>query len=142
PQADGTWVLTFPGHTTWRFASLDGSPGQGRILAVQDSDSNTMSFVYDSSGRLSTISDTLGRPITVSYDPDGYIAAVSDFSGRTVTYQRYTVADSDGMPGDLASVTSPPITGTPNGNDFPDGTPTLYTYTKNTGQPGLDHNLL
>jgi YD repeat-containing protein len=140
PQADGTWLLTFPGHTTWRFASLDGSPAQGRILSVQDSDANTMSFLYDSAGRLSTITDTLGRPITISYDPDGYISAVSDFGGRTVTYQRFPVADPDGMPGDLKSVTSPPVTGTPGGNDFT--RTTSYTYTKNTGQPALDHNLL
>ncbi|HJQ96701.1 MAG TPA: DUF6531 domain-containing protein, partial [Candidatus Polarisedimenticolaceae bacterium] len=141
PQADGSWVLTFADRTTWRFAALDGSPTQGRIVEAQDTDANTMSFAYDSTGKLQTITDTLGRPVTIAYTAGGYVSSITDFAGRQVVYQSCSAVDPTCMPGDLASVTSPPITGTPNGNDLPEGRKTLYTYAAYTGDPALDHNL-
>jgi len=142
PQADGTWVLSFPNRAAWTFHALDGSAGQGRILSIRDPDLNTMTFSYNTAGQLTTVTDTLGRPITVAYNTDGYVSSITDFGGRQVAYHYYSTLDADGMPGDLASVTRPSVTGTPNGNDFPLGKTTTYTYTKNTGQPALDHNLL
>jgi len=66
--------------------------------------------------------DDSTRTNTVAYNSDGRLAGVTDFSGRTVTYQYYRgLPGEQGGPGDLASVTSPPVTGTPNGNDFPLG---------------------
>src|SRR5262249_34110365 len=135
PQPDGTFVLTFADRTTWTFASFDGSPSQGRIVSVRDSDANQTSFLYDPAGRLATITDTLERPITIHCTGDGYIASATDFGGRQVVYAYYTATDVDGMPGALKSVRSPAVTNTPNGNDFPDGKTTVYTYTRNTGQP-------
>ena len=141
-QADNTYVLTFPNKTTWKFAALDGSPAQGKIVRIQDSNSNAMTFAYDGSGRLTTITDTLGRPITVSYNAEGYVSAITDVGGRQVTYGYGATLDPDGGPGDLRTVTSPSVTGTPTGNDFPTGKTTTYTYTKGTLQAALDHNLL
>ena len=37
---------------------------------------------------------------------------------------------------------SPAVTGTPNGNDFPTGKTTRYTYSSGFGDPRLNHNLL
>src|SRR5262249_41781673 len=75
--------------------------------------------------------DDLGRTNSITYNSDGRVSAVTDFSGRTVTYQYYQGIPADkGGVGDLATVTSPPVTGTPNGNDFPSGKATTYTYTK------------
>jgi RHS repeat-associated protein len=130
PQPDGTIVLTFPDHTTWTFASLDGSPAEGKLSRIEDSNTNAMTFAYDTSGRLTTIIDTLGRPITVSYNPAGYVAALTDFGGRQVTYDYGTALDTEGLPGDLRSVTNPA------------GKTTTYGYTKGMPQTALDHNLL
>ena len=141
-QVDNTYVLTFPNRTTWKFAALDGSPAQGRIVRIQDSNSNAMTFAYDGAGKLTTITDTLGRPITVSYTAEGFVSAVTDFAGRQVTYGYGTALDADGSPGDLRTATSPSVTGTPTGNDFPAGKTTTYTYSRGTLQAALDHNLL
>src|SRR6185436_8787224 len=142
PQADGSWILTYADRSTVTFAPLDGSPSQGKFIKIRDTDANRIDGFYDNTGRLTMITDTLGRPITIAYDTDGYISAITHFGGRAVTYGRCVASDPDCMPGDLRSVTSPPVTDTPNGGDFPAGKTTLYVYTKNTGQPALDHNLI
>jgi len=46
------------------------------------------------------------------------------------------------MPGDLKTVTSPPVTGTPNGNDFPFGKTTTYTYSTGFADERENHLLL
>ena len=85
----------------------------------------------------------MGRTNTVSYNTSGLLASVTDFSGRSVTYQYYAGAKADnGSAGDLASVTSPPVTGTPNGNDFPSGKTTTYTYSKSFPLDLENHLLL
>src|SRR5438445_2642463 len=62
------------------------------------------------------------RTNTVAYNSDWRVANVTDFSGRTVTYKYYHgLPGEPGGPGDLASVTSPPVIGTPSKNDFPFG---------------------
>jgi len=60
-----------------------------------------------------------------------------------VTYQYYRgLPGEQGGPGDLASVTSPPVTGTPNGNDFPLGKTTAYTYSTGYLDDRENHLLL
>lgn len=141
PQS-GTYELIFPDKTIWRFWPIDGTPRQGRITSVADRNGNTMTFSYDSGGRLTTIVDTLGRSIAVSYNGDDLISAVTDYTGRAVVYAYYGAMDTDGSPMDLKSVTSPIVIGTPNGNDFPSGRTTTYTYSRGSTDPRLDHNLL
>ncbi|HRX86346.1 MAG TPA: DUF6531 domain-containing protein, partial [Phycisphaerae bacterium] len=139
---DGSYVCTFPRRDVWRFQPLDGSPAAGRLSAIADASTNALSFAYDAGGRLTTVTDTLNRPITVGYDADGRVSSVTDFSGRAVTYVYYTNADSNGAAGDLKSVTTPAVTNTPNGNDFPNGKTTVYTYATGASDPRLNHNLL
>jgi YD repeat-containing protein len=101
-----------------------------------------MTFAYDGAGRLTTITDTLGRPIQVSYDFDGFISTVTDFIGRQVRYEHYQAGQPGGSFGDLRSSTSPVVIGTPNGNDFPAGKTTIYTYSEDLFPEERNHNLL
>ncbi len=158
-QANGTWVadeffrvlsedgngsntLTFPDGKTWTFLPFDGGTAEGKITSIVDRNGNQLSFLYDTQGRLDTVVDTLGRNITVAYDSAGFIESVTDFALRQVSYTYYQNGDAGGSFGDLATVTSPPVSGTPTGNDFLTGKTTSYTYSKGLAQPVLNHNLL
>lgn len=141
-EADGSFTCRLAGRGAWRFHPLDASPREGKLIEIVDTNGNAMTFTYDISGRLTTITDTLNRPITVGYDLSGRISSVTDFAGRQVQYDYYDVADPNGAPGDLKSVTTPAVTGTPNGNDFPSGKTTTYTYSRGFADEALNHNLL
>lgn len=156
-QPDGTWsrdeafrvisqddpnnplsafTLEFADSGVWRFLPLDGSPAQGKAFAIVDRNGNTLSFGYDAQGRLVQIVDTLGRSYQVAYVPGrDLIDYVEDFGGRRVAYA-YDANDN------LVSVTSPAVTGTSTGNDFPAGKTTRYTYSSGFGDERLNHNLL
>ena len=147
PPPFGTYTLTFADTSQWRFLPLDGSPQQGKIGEISDRNGNTLVFEYDAFGQLVTIHDTLDtvahtRDITISYNPNGLIQAVTDFTGRSVTYAYYDGIQPGGNFGDLKSVTTPPVIGTPHGNDFPLGKTTVYTYSTGFADPNLNGNLL
>ncbi|MFA7174104.1 MAG: HU family DNA-binding protein [Kiritimatiellia bacterium] len=125
----GAFRLTFADTGYWEFNPFDSaSPTSGKLAQIVDRHDNTMTLSYDGSGRLTTIVDDLDRTYTVAYNPAGEIASVSDFSGRTVTYAYYSAGDPNGRSGDLKSVTSPVVTNTSTGNNFPSGKTTTYTY--------------
>ncbi len=126
----------------WEFNPLDGSAAAGKLAHIVDRNGNTMSLGYDTSGGLNQIVDDLGRTNLVDYDLAGRVASITDFSGRTVTYAYYQLGETGGSPGDLKSVTSPPVTGTPNGNDFPDGKTVTYTYSTGYASDAENHLLL
>ena len=141
------FTLTFPHGETWTLHPLDGSPAQGRIAAITDLNGNTMTFDYDPMGRLSLIADTLDDPgsprqYTVLYNADDRVDTIVDFAGRQVHYEYYDGIEPGGSLGDLKSVTTPAVTGTPNGNDFPLGKTTTYTYSTGFANDRLNHNLL
>src|SRR5204863_8656729 len=93
------------------------------------------------SGQLSQIIDTLGRPFQIGYDGAGRIQSVQDLAGRQLIYQHHPGVGPGGSLGDLLSVRSQAVTGTPIGNDFPSGKTAQFTYS--TGLGGArDHNLL
>jgi len=139
---DLSFVLTFADGGEWRFQPFDGAPHEGRIREIRDRNGNALTFGYDALGRLEAVTDTLGRLVLVAYDADGTIESVSDWAGRAVTYEHYRDGDAGGSAGDLKSVTTPAVTGTPNGNDFPNGRTTVYTYTSGLADERLNHNLL
>jgi YD repeat-containing protein len=134
--------LTFADSGYWEFLPLDGTSAAGRIARSVDRNGNTLRFEYAASGRLRYVIDTLDRTNTLTYTAEGRVASVTDFSGRAVTYA-YVRSDLDlsGAIGDLKSVTSPPVTGTSTGNDFPSGKTTTYTYTRGFTDNRLNHNL-
>jgi len=113
---------------------LDGSPAAGHLRSRADRNDNTMRFAYDGQGRLETVTDTLGRAITYTYNADDRITAVTDYTGRAV------LLDYD-VNGDLVSITTPAVTGTPNQNDFPAGKTTVFSYTSGFEDLRLNHNL-
>ena len=135
-NADGSFTIRRPDGFRINFDS------QGLMTSQVDRFGNTMEFEYDTEGRLIRVIDTLGRPIVFTYRSDsGHIDTVTDFSGRSVRYYY----DSNR---DLIAVRTPVVTGTPNGNDFPNGKFTAYTYSSGfdeTADPRLrnaNHNLL
>src|SRR5262249_39836697 len=120
-NVDLSYTLTFPDTGKWNFQPLDGSPAAGKIATIVDRNGHTITLRYDGIGRLVTIHDALDTPsqnrdVAVAYNADGYISSVTDFNGRQVQYAYYHAGDAGGSAGDLKSVTSPPIIGTPNGN--------------------------
>ena len=120
---------------------------------------NGMTFTYDASGYLSSMADRAGNTLTITRNgfhnitqivdtqdrlytvtyTDGTaaqkVASLTDFAGRQIVYSY------DGN-GDLVRVRSPSVTGTLNGNDFPAGKTTLYTYSSGLPDLRLNHNLL
>jgi YD repeat-containing protein len=141
--SNNTFTLTFADTGRWVFNPFDGTSTAGKLVQIITRNGDTMTLGYDTSGRLTQVVDDLGRTNTVSYNTAGQLLAVTDFSGRSVTYQYYSGAKADnGSVGDLASVTSPPVTGTPNGNDFPSGKTTTYTYSKSFPLDRENHLLL
>ncbi len=115
--------------------------GTAPMTSMSDRDGDTMQFQYNNLGQLVRVLDTLGRPINYIYDTnpnsasDGLLIAVQDFTGRTISFQY----DNSG---DLVGVTSPAVTGTPTGNDFPDGKTEAYTYSSGFSDQRLNNNLL
>jgi YD repeat-containing protein len=126
---NGVFRLTFADTGFWSFRPFDASPAAGKLAGIQDRNGNALALDYDGSGRLTQVTDTLGRVHVLHYTPQGRIASVTDSTGRAITYTYYADGETGGSLGDLKSVTSPPVTGTPNGNDFPDGKTVSYTYT-------------
>ncbi len=138
--SNNVFRLTFADGGTWEFNPFDGTATAGLLAHVMNGNGDIISLYRDGSGRLAQVVDDLGRTNTVSYNSDGQLAGITDFSGRTVAYRYYQMGEIGGSPGDLKSVTSPPVTGTPNGNDFPDGKTTTYTYS--SGSPDESENHL
>ena len=137
---DGTYTLTFEDTGTWTFFGLAQVPA-GRIKFITDRDDNTMTFEY-SQDRLTVIRDSLNRAVTISYTPEGQISSLTDWAARQTRYEYYQQEVAGGNPGDLKSVTTPAVIGTPTGNDFPNGKTTTYTYTTGFADERLNHDLL
>ena len=140
-ESNNVFKLTFATQSAWEFRPLTAAIAPGKISRILDRNGNTLTFSYDALGRLSRVTDTLDREILVAYDRDGFIESVTDFTGRQVRYAYYQNTDAGGSAGDLKSVTSPTVTGTPNGNEFPNGKTTSYTYTKGFIDDRINHML-
>ena len=140
--SNNTFTLTFADTGRWVFNRFDGTAAAGKLIKIISRNGDTMTLSYDTSGRLAQVVDDLNRTNTISYNSSGQLASVTDFSGRAVTYAYYQTGQSGGSPGDLKSVTSPPVTGTPNGNDFPLGKTVSYTYSTGYTNNAENHLLL
>ena len=120
---DGTYSERFADGTVYDYSRPD-SQGVATLKSESDADGDTMHFVYNDQEQLTTVYDTLGRPIQYSYNTSGQLTQVQDYLGRSVTF----TYDANG---NMNSVTMPAVTGTPTGNNFPNGTTTRYTYDAN-----------
>lgn len=139
---DTSYTLTFENRASWKFLSLSAPIAAGKLQQIVDRNGNTLELFYDASGRLAAGRDTLGRDVVLAYDTNGRVQSVTDWAGRAITYSYYQSGDVGGSPGDLKSVTTPAVVGTPNGNDFPAGKTRTYTYTKGFADPALNSDLL
>jgi len=117
---DGTYTERFDDGTIYTYSRPD-SQGVATLRSESDANGDTMNFVYNDQEQLTTVYDTLGRPIQYTYNSIGQLTEVENYIGRTVTFT-YDAS------GNMSSVTTPPVTGTPTGNNFPTGTTTRYTY--------------
>jgi RHS repeat-associated protein len=134
-NADGSFFFRDRDGTIQRFHALDGSNKAGAIESVEDRYGNRTAFLYDTQGLMTTVVDSLGRSVLYAYNADGRLASVTDFAGRSVVYTYDTG-------GNLVAARSPIVVGTPNGNDFPGGKTTTYTYSAGFAEERLNHNLL
>jgi len=130
---NGTLVLRYRGGTSKLFDT------DGKLLEIRDRNDNFMTFHYNAQRQLVRVNDTLGRDIIYRYIVgglnNGRLQEIQDFIGRKITF----IYDANG---DLVEVTSPAVFGTPNGNDFPQGKTTRYTYSSGFSDSRLNHNLL
>ncbi len=132
-QADGTFLLT----------ERDGFQrvyrDDGRLICHQDRFGNRMLFDYNDEGDLKRVIDVFGREIQFTFQKsaDGVtrLAMIEDFLGRQVSYKY----DNKG---NLISVTTPVVTKTSTGNDFPAGRTEMYTYSDGFADAALNHNIL
>ncbi|MGH9870336.1 MAG: RHS repeat-associated core domain-containing protein [Candidatus Polarisedimenticolia bacterium] len=134
-EPDGSFLLRLSDGWIRRYHGFDGSSREGALEADEDPDGPRITYLYDHQGLLTTIVDQFGRSHTLEYDAAGRVVREADFTGRE-TISTYDTA------GDRTSVRSPVVTGTPNGNDFPAGKTTRYTYSSGFSSPLLNHNLL
>ena len=139
--SNNTFTLTFPDTGKWIFHPFNGGAEAGKIARIQDRNGNALLLHYDAQGRCAQIVDTLDRTNTLAYTPEGFVSAVTDFTGRPVRYGYARIVGGVTPPGVLTSVTNPPVTGTPNGNDFPNGKVHRYTYTSGFADERLNRNL-
>lgn len=129
---DGSFSMRSPHGTIRNFHPFDGSNVQGALESIEHRKGDRISLLYDHQGLLTTAVDSLGRSVDFAYDDAGRMTSVTDFDGRSWVYG-YDAA------GDLVTARSPVVTGTPNGNDFPAGKTTTYSYTGGSADPRLNH---
>ena len=133
-NGDGTFTERDRHGTKVHYAAPNAR-GIARMVELSDRNGNRMRFEHNPQEQLSRVIDTLGRAIDYRYDADGRLIEVEDFTGRKLLFAY------DGN-GDLVTVTSPAVTGTPNGNDFPAGKTTRYRCSSGFADERLNHNLL
>jgi YD repeat-containing protein len=122
-------------HGNTNVYSATNSLSIAKLTSISDHNGNQMTFQYSTNAQLTNVVDTLGRSIAYSYDPYGRLKTVTDFAGRALSF----AYDSNG---NLISATSPVVTNTPTGNNFPSGKTTLYTYSSGFSDTRFNHNLL
>jgi RHS repeat-associated protein len=102
-----------------------GAAASFRLKEIEDLDSNTLTFFYDSDSILTKVTDTLARDTTLAHDSNGRITSITDSASRVWTY----AYDGSGY---LTAVRTPIVD--VNGNnsadpgDFLSGKTTTYKY--------------
>jgi YD repeat-containing protein len=133
-NADGNFTERFADGTLYTYRKPDDH-SVATLSTMSNRDGDTMRLVYDDDEKLVFQYDTLGRPYEFFYNDKDQLTEIRDFVSRSI---RFTY-DSNG---NLASVTTPAVTGTPTGNDFPNGKTTQFTYSSGFANPRLNHELL
>jgi RHS repeat-associated protein len=141
-NSDGTFIERDKNGTKVFYSAPDDQK-ICRMTELRDRNGNRMRFIYNEAKQLIEVIETLGRSIRYRYNDRGHLIEVEDFFGRKIKFQyndeRNTARTG---PGDLIAVTSPEVTGTPNGNNFPDGKTTRYRYNSDFADQKLNHNMV
>jgi RHS repeat-associated protein len=133
-EGDGSYQERLQDGTAYTYAAPTFG-GLATMTSRADREGNAFHYQYDPMGRLVQVTDTLGRPIQYSYNANSELTSVTDFLGRAVQFQ-YDPR------GNLIGITSPAVTGTPDGNDFPQGKTTRFTYSSGYSDARLNGQLL
>jgi len=118
------------------------------LSAIEDRNGNRLELFYENElcpALLTRVSDTLGRDIIYEYTPltpenepiparRGRLKRIRDFTGRQIRF------DYDEH-GNLIEARTPRVTGTPTGNDFPEGKLERYRYFTEDDAPELAHKI-
>ncbi len=131
-NADGSFTQVTPCGMMFQYDSA------GFLVGQRDRAGNALTIARNSFHKIVSIRDVQDRLYTFTFTDNTSsqrIATITDFAGRTITYG-YSPA------GDLVRVTGPAVTGTPSGNDFPQGKTRLYVYTTGFSDGRLNHNLV
>ncbi len=102
----------------------DDPSGWYRIKSIEDLNSNTITFAYDSAGNnsnLTKVTDTLGQDATLSYDTSDRLTKIADHASREWIYGYDASAN-------LTSVRTPTVDETGTDHDFTSGKTTTYEY--------------
>ena len=134
-KTDGSLMLRNANGSICQFYPLNETPQAGQLAAIITRCGDRLTFEYNSDGLLATALDSYKRPIQFTYNPDKRLEKITAFTGQEV---RYSYDEHS----HLVAVTSPAVTGTVNGNDFPEGKQWRYTYSHGNAIESLNHNLL
>ena len=110
----------------------------GRLIRIADRAENEVVVKRAPGGQAVALFDTHGRQFTINHGNPAFpelITKITDPCGRELLYTYDASLD-------LIRVRSPIVAGTPNGNDYPNGKTTLYTYSSGFSDSRLNHNLL
>ncbi len=141
-NSDGTFIERDKNGTRVIYSARDDQ-GICRMTELRDRNGNRMLFKYNGAKQLVEVIETLGRSIRYRYNDRGHLIEVEDFSGRKIKFQYDDERNTARIgPGDLIAVSSPEVTGTPNGNNFLEGKTTQYRYSSMFPVEKLNHNII
>ena len=142
-MSNGAFVLTFPDTSQWVFNPFNSSTGAGKISSSVDRNGNRHIYIYGGQGQLTAMVDDLGRTNQFTYNTSGqlrldhrfhrafgYLSVLRPGPNRRFT-RRFAFCHLPA--GDRHA---------PNGNDFPQGKTTTYTYSTGFKNPLENHLLL
>lgn len=146
PKGEEDFELRQADGTVKTYAGFNHPEIPGRLTRIEDRNGNFMTFHYklaDDRYVLDTVVDTMGRNIVYRYwkadetaNPAaiGHLKEVEDFRRDGSSSGRKLGFDYD-TEGNLVYIHSPAVTGTPTGNDFPNGKTTGYRYIREVDLP-------
>ena len=140
-QVDGSYSMHLADRGRMFYGANDGSPLSGKLLRTEDRYGNGITLVHDSlTNELIQLDHDDGHSLILTRNASGQITSVAIPGVGSYLYGYASAGAGGGA--DLVSVTTPAVTGTPNGNDFPTGKTTTYAYSSGFADEDLNHNLL
>jgi RHS repeat-associated protein len=147
-NADGDYELRDAQGLVNTYEDFNNLEIPGRLIRTEDRHGNFTTLQYGMPAGLSkyvltSVTDVMGRSVQYRYYPEnepnpgrqGRLWEVEDFRRDNSAAGRIVMYDYD-VEGNLVRVTRPTVTGTPTGNDFPQGRTFRYQYVTSATLPG------